>query len=637
MPIFPIRGLAKFGVLTDPDPYDLPPTAWSMAVNARFRNGQVSRGPVFRNVLALGTASPRFCRGNKPTSGLDLLFIGYDDGSVTRYSDGTETAYSPAGFSPSNSESPWTNCHLADVVYLNRDDRIPWYLRSQDSTFQQLPVQQQSPVTISIASPGVVTWNSHGLTAGTPIVFTTTGALPTGLTAGFVSGAGAPGTLYQVQTAGLTTNTFQVAPIGGGSSVVTTGSQSGVQTCTANPGAWQSTTRAGLLASCGGALVALNVTLGAVNYPTMVLTSSFPTAGTTPGYWDSTNPATNATQNILAEMEGPIIDCCLLGQNLFIYGESEVWIMQPVGAGAIFDYSRVFTNRGAINANCTIEIGSKHYVFGIDDIYMHDGVSAVSLCNEKTRDFIFGGLNASKAYRCFVTHNAQLKELMFCYVSGDAYCNFLIAPDGCNRSATYNYETGTWTFDDLPLVYAGTRANLDTTMTYSSAGTTTYANIGGTYLSQEDTFRKNLVFVGDQNTTYNLTESLYAFDPYGPLSQVNDPVDTNATARMLLNRDGIDLDAVGADLRGYKLCRSIWPLGRLDMNAASLPQFTIGAADDYNDTVTFSAPMTWDDQLNFKLDFNIAGRYLFIQMLYNSYNNISLSGFDMDLDVLGER
>lgn len=38
-------------------------------------------------------------------------------------------------------------------------------------------------ITMTIATPGVVTWTAHGQTNGTPIMFTTTGALPTGITA----------------------------------------------------------------------------------------------------------------------------------------------------------------------------------------------------------------------------------------------------------------------------------------------------------------------------------------------------------------------------------------------------------------------------------------------------------------------
>jgi hypothetical protein len=82
-------------------------------------------------------------------------------------------------------------------------------------------------VTMTIASPGVVTLNEpvgspytvHGYTAGQSIVFATTGALPTGVTAG---------TTYYVIATGLTTTTFQFSATLGGAAVDTSGSQSGV-------------------------------------------------------------------------------------------------------------------------------------------------------------------------------------------------------------------------------------------------------------------------------------------------------------------------------------------------------------------------------------------------------------------------
>jgi hypothetical protein len=77
--------------------------------------------------------------------------------------------------------------------------------------------------TVTIASPGVFTLNSHGLVAGDKIVFQTTGALPTGLTAG---------TTYFVIAAGLTANAFEVSATEGGSAVNTSGSQSGTHSVT---------------------------------------------------------------------------------------------------------------------------------------------------------------------------------------------------------------------------------------------------------------------------------------------------------------------------------------------------------------------------------------------------------------------
>jgi len=84
----------------------------------------------------------------------------------------------------------------------------------------------QGTVTMTIASPGVVSKTSHGLVAGDPIYFTTTGALPTGVTAG---------TKYFVISAGLTANAFEFSATLGGSAVNTSGSQSGTHTLWRSP------------------------------------------------------------------------------------------------------------------------------------------------------------------------------------------------------------------------------------------------------------------------------------------------------------------------------------------------------------------------------------------------------------------
>lgn len=77
-------------------------------------------------------------------------------------------------------------------------------------------------VTMTIASPCVVTLTSHGLTLNDTVQFTNSGgALPTGITAS---------TNYFVISTGLTANDFQISTTIGGSAVNTSGSQSGTHT-----------------------------------------------------------------------------------------------------------------------------------------------------------------------------------------------------------------------------------------------------------------------------------------------------------------------------------------------------------------------------------------------------------------------
>lgn len=79
--------------------------------------------------------------------------------------------------------------------------------------------QRSATVTITIASPGVVTWVGHGLQAGRAVSFTTTGLLPTGFLVG-----------VQYYVVSPTADTFELAATVGGASINTSGSQSGVHT-----------------------------------------------------------------------------------------------------------------------------------------------------------------------------------------------------------------------------------------------------------------------------------------------------------------------------------------------------------------------------------------------------------------------
>ena len=78
---------------------------------------------------------------------------------------------------------------------------------------------KSATVTMTIASPAVATVTGHSLAVGDPIYFTTTGALPTGVTAG---------QYYFVTSVG--TNTFNFSATPKGTNVNTSGSQSGTHT-----------------------------------------------------------------------------------------------------------------------------------------------------------------------------------------------------------------------------------------------------------------------------------------------------------------------------------------------------------------------------------------------------------------------
>ena len=83
------------------------------------------------------------------------------------------------------------------------------------------PLTTSTPATISIsvASPAVVTWSDDAISINTPVIFSTSGDLPTGITAGAT---------YYVKNF-VSSNSFTVSATLGGPAINTTGTQTGQQ------------------------------------------------------------------------------------------------------------------------------------------------------------------------------------------------------------------------------------------------------------------------------------------------------------------------------------------------------------------------------------------------------------------------
>lgn len=187
-------------------------------------------------LLTSGDGLPSTCRfllSTKPCSGAgthvvgDTLAGGVGEITGTGYARQSQAAPTPGStgtvsFSQmtfaTGSATDWPASVKSVVLVTTADNSgkaiCAWNL---------LVTKAAGAVTVTIASPAVFTFNSHGLVAGDAVVFTTTGALPTGLTAG---------TVYYVIATGLTTNNFEVATTVGGAAVNTSGTQSGTHTCT---------------------------------------------------------------------------------------------------------------------------------------------------------------------------------------------------------------------------------------------------------------------------------------------------------------------------------------------------------------------------------------------------------------------
>lgn len=139
--------------------------------------------------------------GTAPSRPADAMTVGIFTGAVMPFAG--NAAVVPAG---------WLLCYGQAVS------------RTTYASLFAVLVQTLGNPTITSANPGVVTLTAHGLVTGDPVIFTTTGALPTNITAGT--------TYYVTNPAANTFNlstTFANA-VAGTKINTTAGTQSGVHT-----------------------------------------------------------------------------------------------------------------------------------------------------------------------------------------------------------------------------------------------------------------------------------------------------------------------------------------------------------------------------------------------------------------------
>jgi hypothetical protein len=176
-----------------------------------------------------------------------------------------------------------------------------------------------STVTITNASPGIVSWTSHGLTVGTVVFFCTTGALPTGLTA-CVPGIGPalsantymsnPTLYYVCSGATLLTNSFAVA-----TSMVNAKAGTCLNTSSAGSGTHTAFANAMACAGCIGELIWNTVVSGApVNIVTTGVSQVWQSITVPAGIWE-------------------------LGGNTSVIGTSGTTVFTHMHAGIVYGFS----------------------------------------------------------------------------------------------------------------------------------------------------------------------------------------------------------------------------------------------------------------------------------------------------------
>lgn len=382
---------------------------------------------------------------------------------------------------------------------------------------------------------------------------------------------------------------------------------------------WDSTHTCAITRAFGDFLISLDVTKGTQNYPTMAKWChplQYSPNIDTGIDWDPTLTTNLAGENTFGQLTTPIRDGLTLNNMFVIYSKDQVWSMERTSSTEVFNYRRLFPTGGVVNVNCVTEVEGKHYVFGENDIYVHDGVTQKPLSDERVRKFIYSNLDRTKKSVCFTQHDSALNLIYFCYTTKEADAAYTATPY-CNKAAVYNYRNDTWSFMDMPNVVGGTDVDIS------------LAVAGYTPPSGEETPKVTLFL---STLTSGLTASrVYALDTpdEGVVLLTPHPETLKPST---LERTGISLDSEAQfELGSRKLLQGVRPMVSFASGSTDTLTFQLGGSEQIKSAVNYEATVSFDHVNDYKVDSRATGRYLAMKITVTTANLFRFSGYDLDV------
>jgi hypothetical protein len=288
-------------------------------------------------------------------------------------------------------------------------------------------------ITISIAAPGVFTLPiDFAFINDTPIMFTTTGTLPTGL---------AVGTIYYVVNA--TSNTFNVSATLAGAPITTSGAQSGLQYVSP---------RGINLASVGDADTPIYQ-----NYIIVSDSSRFVLVFGTNDYgstvlnpmlirWsDQENPyvwqplATNQAGSVTLSHGSKIITAVQTRQEILVFTDTAVYSLQYLGPPFVWGVQLLTDNVSIVGPNAVTLASGVIYWMGVDKFYSYTGRVQTLDCD--LRRYVFQDFNILQTEQVYASTNEGFNEIWWFYCSTNS--------NEVDRYVVYNYVENAWYYGNM--------------------------------------------------------------------------------------------------------------------------------------------------------------------------------------------
>jgi hypothetical protein len=312
-----------------------------------------------------------------------------------------------------------------DLIYGPRGQGIYYW----SANVGVLPIQ----ITISIAAPGVITLPvGFSFPNGTTFSFTSTGALPTGLTVGQV--------YFVVNSTG---GTFNVSTSINGVAITTSGGQSGLQFISQ---------RGVNLADVGDAdtplfqnyiLVSdssrISLVFGTNDYGSTTLDPMLIRWSDQENPYLWTPAITNQAGSLKLSHGSEIVTAIQARQEIVIFTDSSLYSFQYVGPPFVWTAQLLGDNVSIVGPNAAVIASGAVYWMGVDKFYKYDG--RVQTLNCDLRRYIFGDFNKLQTQQVYAGTNEGFNEVWWFYCSNDSLIS--------DRYVVYNYMENVWYYGNM--------------------------------------------------------------------------------------------------------------------------------------------------------------------------------------------
>ena len=295
---------------------------------------------------------------------------------------------------------------------------------------------QPSQVTMTIASPCVVT-GTIALPNNTPIIFQTTGELPTGLLVGT--------TYYVTNLVGVT---FNVAATPGGAAITTSGTQSGNHYISPRGIALTSLSGASNVPTIQDLIFVSDTSrfvfaFGCNDYGSSLQSKMLIRWSDQESLTDWTPAATNQAGSVLLSHGSEIVTCLQTRQEIVVWTDSSLYSLQYVGAPVVWQTQLLGDNISIAGPNAAAIGSGVVYWMGVDKFYKYDGRINTLRCD--LRQFIYDDINLQQADQIFAGTSEGYNEVWFFYCSANSTT--------VDRYVVYNYSEnngeGVWYYGTM--------------------------------------------------------------------------------------------------------------------------------------------------------------------------------------------